>query len=119
MFSGDAGVTDRYLDPPIIQNYTIYGSNGGSTATWFRGLTQQDHIRISIRHAEGRYTVPNELVQQQAGQRQDVADSETSLQADYSRELSSASLLSVEASVRDESFRLWSNDLSTPVAISQ
>jgi outer membrane cobalamin receptor len=119
MISGDAGVTDRYLDPPVIQNYTDYGSNGGSTATWLRDLTQQDHIRISIRHAEVRYTVPNELMQQQAGQRQDVADSETSLQADYRRELSSASLLSVEASVRDESFRLWSNDLSTPVVIGQ
>lgn len=119
MLSGNAGVTNRYLDPPVIANYTNHGSNGGATATWSRDLTQRDHLRVSIRHSAVRYKVPNELVQQQAGQRQDVADSETSFQADYSRELSPTLLLSAEGSVRDDAFRLWSNNLSAPVDITQ
>jgi hypothetical protein len=119
MISGNAGVTDRYLDPPVIANYTNHGSSGSSAAMWSRDLTQRDTLRVSVRHAEARHTVPNELVQQQAGQRQDAADSETSFQADYSRVLSPALLFSAEGSLRDESFRLWANSLSTPVVIGQ
>ena len=119
MISGTVGVTDRYLDPPVITNYTNHGSNGASAATWSRDLTQRDHLRVLIRHAEAHYSVPNELVQQQAGQRQDAADSETTFQADYSRVLSPALLFGAEGSFRDNSFQLWSNRLSTPVVISQ
>jgi len=119
LISGDAGVTDRYLDPPVIGNYTNRGSNGAAGATWSRDLTQRDHLRVSIRHADTRYTVPNELVQQEAGQRQDSADSETNFQADYSRVLSPTLLFGAEGSFRDESFQLWSNSFSTPVVISQ
>lgn len=119
LVSGDAGATDRYLDPPVLANYTNRGSNSAAGATWSRDLTQSDHLRVSIHHAETRYTVPNELVQQEAGQRQDTADSETNFQADYSRVLSPALLFGAEGSFRDESFQLWSNNLSTPVVISQ
>ena len=119
LLSGNAGVTDRYLDPPVVDNYTNHGSTGSSAGSWSRDLTQRDHLRLSIRHSQVRYTVPNELVQQQAGQRQDTADSETTLQGDYSHVLSSDLLLSAEGSLMDESFHLWSNGLSTPVVISQ
>lgn len=119
LLSGDAGVTDRYLDPPVIANYTNRGSSGAAGATWSRELTQRDHLRVSLHHAETRYSVPNELVQQEAGQRQDTADSETNFQADYSRVLSPTLLLGAEGSFRDESFQLWSNSFSTPAVISQ
>lgn len=119
MISGNAGLTDRYLDPPVLANYTNHGSTGGTRVSWSRDLTQRDHLRLSIHHAEVRYTVPNELVQQQAGQRQDASDSETGIQANYDRVLSPDLLFSAEGSLRDESFRLWSNDLSTPVDIRQ
>lgn len=119
MFSGNAGVTDRYLDPPVIANYTNRGSNGTAGASWSSDLSRRDHLRVSIRHADTRYAVPNELVQQQAGQRQDTADSETNLQADYSRVLSPTLLFGAEGSFRDESFELWSNSFSTPAIVSQ
>jgi len=119
MFTGNAGLTDRYLDPPVIANYTNHGSSGGSTATWSRSLTQSDQLRLSIHHAESRYTVPNERVQQQAGQRQDAADTETSVQGDYEQVLSPTLLFSAEGSLRNGSFRLWSNGFSTPVIIGQ
>lgn len=119
VISGNAGLTNRYLDPPVLANYTNHGSTGNTAASWSRDLTQRDHLRLSIHHAEARYSVPNELVQQQAGQRQDAADSETTLQVDYNREMSPALLFSAEGTFRDESFRLWSNSLSTPVVIGQ
>jgi hypothetical protein len=31
MVFGDAGLIDRYLDPPVIANYTNRGSTGGFT----------------------------------------------------------------------------------------
>jgi Carboxypeptidase regulatory-like domain len=117
--TGNAGLTDRYLDPPVLSNYTNHGSTGGSTASWSRDLSQRDHLRLAVHHAEVRYTVPNELVQQQTGQRQDATDVQTSLQGDYDRVLSSTLLFSAEGSFRNDSFRLWSNDLSTPVVIGQ
>lgn len=117
--TGDASGTDRYLDPPVIANYKNRGSTGGFTAAYARDLTNHDRLRLSIRHDDLRYLVPNELVQQESGQRQDAADAETGAQADYERVLSPSLLLTAEGSIRNDSFRLWSNDLATPVIISQ
>jgi len=119
MLSGNAGLTDRYLDPPVIANYTNHGSSGGTTATWSRDLSDRSRLRLSVHHAAARYAVPDERVQQQAGQLQDAADGGTSGQADYQLALSPTLLFSAEGSVRNQSFRLWSNSLSTPVVIGQ
>ncbi len=117
--SGNAGLTDRYLDPPVLTNYTNRGSTGGFTAAYARDLTSRQRVRFSVAQHEVRYLVPNELVQENAGQRQDVATGETSGQVDYEWDLSPRLLFEAEGSVRDDSFRLWSNDLATPVVISQ
>lgn len=117
--SADAGATERYLDPPVMANYTNRGSTGGFRATYSRDLTNQDRLELSVQRDQSRYLLPNELVQEVAGQRQDSANGETSGQIDYQRTLSPNLLLSAEGSVRDVSSRLWSNRLSTPVVISQ
>lgn len=117
--TGDGSTTDRYLDPPVLANYTNRGSTGGVTGAYSWDLTARDRLRLSIRHDQVRYLVPNELVQQEAGQRQDSASGETSGQVDYQRIMSPRLLLSAEASVRAESFQLWSNAFATPVIISQ
>jgi len=119
LLTGDGGFTDRYLDPPVIANYTNRGSTNGLKAVYSRELTDRDRLRMSFRHDTGRNSVPNELVQQQAGQRQDAADREINGQIDYDRVLSPTLLFSAESSLRDESFQLWSNSLATPVVISQ
>jgi len=115
----DAGTTERYLDPPVVANYTNGSSTGGFTGSYSRDLTDRDRLQISVWHDQSRYLVPNELVQEDAGQRQDTANGETSGQVDYQRIVSPNLLLCAEGSVREESFRLWSNILSTPVVISQ
>lgn len=119
MLSGGAGTTDRYLDPPVLSNYTNHGSSGSSSGMWSRDLTQRDHIQLSVHRAQVRYAVPNEQVQQEAGQLQSAADSDTSVEGSYDHVLSSDLLFSAQGSFRDETFRLWSNSLSTPVVISQ
>lgn len=119
MISGVAGVTHRYLDPPVIANYSNRGSDGSSTASFARELSHRDHVSLSVSYGELHYEVPNEVVQQKSGQRQDAEDTETSARADYDHIISPTLLLSAEASIRNDSFHLWSNDLSTPVVISQ
>ena len=117
--TGEASATDRYLDPPVIANYTNRGSASGVMGTYSRDLTSRDRLRLSVGHDQIRYLVPNELVQQEAGQRQDSASEETSGQVDYQHILTPSMLLSAEGSLREQSFRLWSNDLATPVIIGQ
>lgn len=119
LLTGNAGLTDRYLDPPVIANYTNHGSTGGFSATYLRDLSDRQRLRLSVRHDQVRYLVPDELVQKAVGQRQDGASVETSGQADYERTLFPGLLLSAEGSVRDESFRLWSNRFATPVIVNQ
>ncbi|MGH9342837.1 MAG: TonB-dependent receptor [Terriglobia bacterium] len=117
--TGNAGLADRYLDPPVLANYTNHGSTGGFTAAYARNLTRRQRVRFSVVHHEVRYLVPNELVQENAGQRQDISTEETGGQADYELDISPSLLFEAEGSVRDNSFNLWSNDLSTPVVIGQ
>jgi hypothetical protein len=112
MLTGNVGTTDRYLDPPLIANYTNHASTVGFTATYSRDLTNRDRLRFSIRHDEVRYLVPNELVQQEAGQRQDAVAAETSSQVDYQRIVTDNLLLSAEGGILKQSFHLWSNDLA-------
>ena len=119
MLNGTAGATDRYLDPPVIANYTNSGSTGAVTGSYSLDFNRRSRLRVSITHDHLRYAVPNELVQEAAAQRQDAASAETRGQADYERLLSPRLFFSAEGSVRDASFRLWSNPLATPVIVSQ
>ena len=118
-FSGRGFHTDRYLDPPVLQNFTNWGNGNGFSGAYERDFSERDRLRFTISRSDTRYTVPNELVQQTAGQRQDVGNTETSGQI-YYQHISSANLLwSFSGSVRDASFVLRSNDLATPIIASQ
>jgi hypothetical protein len=111
--------SDRYLDPPVLQNFTNWGNGNGFSAAYERDFSERDRLRFTISRSETRYSVPNELVQQAAGQRQDVDNTEISGQI-YYQHISSENLLwSFSGSVRDASLVLRSNDLATPVIVSQ
>src|SRR5712692_238444 len=117
--SGDGFHTDRYLDPPVLANYTNRGNAGGFSASYERDFSQSDRLLLTVAQHAVRYLVPNELVQQQAGQRQDVAQQETSGQAHYMHTFSPELVLSLAGSIRDTSALLSSNPLSTPVVVYQ
>src|SRR6266849_6711453 len=117
--SGEGFHTDRYLDPPVLANYTNRGNAAGFSASYERDFSTSDRLRVSVTHNVVRFLVPNELVQQRAGQRQDIQNTETSGQIYFQHTISPELFLSFSGSVRDSSAELTSNAQSTPVIVSQ
>jgi hypothetical protein len=117
--SGDGFHTDRYLDPPVLGNYTNRGNAGGFSASYEGDFSSSDRLFLTVTQHAVRYLAPNELVQQQAGQREDAAQEETSGQVRYTHTFSPDLLLSIAGSVRDTTALLSSNAQSTPVNVSQ
>jgi hypothetical protein len=116
---GNGFHTGRYLDPPVLANYTNKGNAAAFSASYERDFSTSDRLRVSVTHNVVRFLVPNELVQQQAGQRQDRANTETGGQVYFQHTISPTLFLSLSGSVRDSSASLTSNALATPVIISQ
>jgi len=117
--TGDGFHSDRYLDPPVLQNYTNIGNAGGFSSSYERDFSNGDRLFLTFGQHAVRYQVPNELVQQQAGQRQDSEQKETSGQVHYTHAFSPDILLSLAGSVRDAFALLNSNPKSTPIIVSQ
>jgi hypothetical protein len=117
--TGNGFHTDRYLDPPVLENFTNSGNAGGFSTSYERDFSDGDRLRFTIIHNAVRFLVPNELVQQEAGQRQDITNEETSGQVFFQHPISPNLFLTLSGSVRDASADLASNPLSTPVIISQ
>jgi hypothetical protein len=111
--SGD--MTSRYLNPVVPQNYTNRGTTGDFAARYERDLTAKDRIGLIVRHDLSRFQIPNEQIQQGAGQRQDGGNFETMGIASYQHVFSSDVLGSLRAMVRDNANDLTSNPQSTPV----
>ena len=117
--TADGFHTDRYLDPPLLQNFTNRGNAAGFSGSYERDFSGGDRLRITVTHNAVRFLVPNELVQQNAGQRQDIADTETSGQIFFQDPISQDLFLSLSGSVRDADATLRSNTAATPVIVSQ
>ncbi len=113
------GRTDRYLDPPSLDNFTNKAGSAGFHVRAARDWTERDRLTLYVRSNRTGFLVPNDLVQQAAGQRQDRRGEETAGQLHYQRTISSNALASVRGMVRDVSAKLWSNRLSTPVYAQQ
>jgi len=116
---GQAFHTDRYLDPPVLQNFTNRANSDGFAASYERDFSENDRLRVSVSHNSVRFLVPNELVQQNALQRQDITDVETSGQIYWQHIVSPDVVLSMAASVRDSRAALSSNSSATPIVVSQ
>ncbi len=118
-FSGDSAKTDRFLDPPVEQNFTNRGTTSGLMTHFERDITDRDRASVILRRDESRFLVPNELIQQMAGQRQDRDSYETSGQVSYQHIFSPDLLGDLRGMARDLSAGLWSNPLSTPIIAGQ
>lgn len=111
------GRTNRYLDPPSLENFTNKASAGGFNTRIEQDLGARDRLTFYLRSNRTGFLVPNDLTQQAAGQRQDRSSAETAGQVHYQHSFSSRALASVRGMVRDLTARLWSNPLSTPVYV--
>ncbi|HEX2713346.1 MAG TPA: TonB-dependent receptor [Candidatus Acidoferrales bacterium] len=117
-FNLEGARTNRYLDPPVEENFSNDGSTLGGGASFERDLTASDRLRISVHSGRASFSVPNERLQQEAG-RQTRKNEETSGQISYHHIFSPNLLASFQARVRDLSARLDSNPESTPIAPTQ
>ena len=117
--SGNGFHTDRYLDPPVLANFTNTADANGLSGVYERDLSDHDRIRVSFTRNAVRFLVPNELVQQKAGQRQDREDIETSGQLDFQHAISPDLFFTASGSIRDLVATLSSNPSSTPIVVSQ
>ncbi len=116
---GDGFHSRRYLDPPVLENFTNRGNARGYSASFERDFSDKDRLRVTVTHNEVRFLVPNELIQQVSGQRQDITNGETAGQIFFQHTISPDLFLSFSGSVRDASATLTSNPLATPVIVSQ
>jgi hypothetical protein len=117
--SASGSMTDHYLNPVVPQNYSNTGTLGDFSLRYARNLTQNDRLAFSVRHALSRYDLPNEQVQQAAGQRQTADNVETMGIASYQHSFSSQTLADFRGMVRDNANDFYSNSLSTPIEVFQ
>ena len=115
----DGGVTDWYLNPPVIENYTNRGTIGDFGLHYERDLTPADRIRVSVQHAQSEFQVPNEQVQQLAGQRQNRSNGETGGSLMYQHVVSADLLGDLRVMARSLDADLNSNAASTPIIAAQ
>jgi outer membrane cobalamin receptor len=111
--------TDRFLDPPTTQNYTNHGTTADLMAHYERDIDDRNRIGVTIGRNQSKFLVPDEVPQEEAGQRQDRHSFESSAQLDYQHVFSSNVLGTFGAMTRDITAGLWSNDLSTPMIVGQ
>jgi len=118
-FNAEGATTGRYLNPPVVENYTNNGTTGDFGASYERDFTNHDRLSLSVRHEFSRFLVPNELVQQTAGQRQDKNNYETMGIVSYQHLFSPNVVADLHGMVRDDSEGLSSNPFSTPIIVLQ
>jgi hypothetical protein len=117
--SASGSTTDHYLNPVVPQNYSNTGTLGDFSVNYDRELTPNDRVRFIVRHELARYDIPNEQVQQTAGQRQTANNFETMGIASYQHTFSSQILADFRAMVRDNANNFDSNQNSTPIEVFQ
>lgn len=114
-----AATTDRYLDPPVADNFTNHGSTENASLRLEHNLSSSGRLGVIFRHGSSKFMVPNENIQQQAGQRQDRHSLENAAQFSIQQVFSANVVGDVRGMVRGVSAKLWSNPESTPIMASQ
>ncbi|MBB6142897.1 hypothetical protein HNQ77_000841 [Silvibacterium bohemicum] len=117
--SASGSMTDHYLNPVVPQNYSNTGTLGDFSGRYERELSTSDRLSLSVRHELSRYDIPNEQVQQAAGQRQTANNIETMGIAAYQHTFSPNTLARIDGMVRDNANDFFSNPNSTPVEVFQ
>ncbi|MGC2545118.1 MAG: TonB-dependent receptor, partial [Silvibacterium sp.] len=117
--SASGSMTDHYLNPVVPQNYSNTGTLGDFSVNGQRNLTPYDRVNFDVRHSLARYDLPNEYVQQTAGQRQTADNIETMGTASYQHIFSSQTLADFRGMVRHNANDFNSNAKSTPIEVFQ
>jgi hypothetical protein len=117
--SGNSSRTDHYLNPVVPQNYSNTGTIGDFSLNYRCEFTANDRLSMSVRHEIARYDIPNELIQQAAGQRQNADNIETMGIVSYQHIFSGHATGDLHGMVREDSNDFYSNPESTPIEVFQ
>jgi len=117
--SASGSMTDHYLNPVVPQNFSNTGTLGDFSTRYERNFTPSDRLSFIVRHEIARYDIPNEMLQQAAGQRQTADNIETMGIASYQHIFSSRVVADLRGMVRDNSNDFNSNTNSTPIEVFQ
>jgi hypothetical protein len=117
--SASGSTTEHYLNPVVPQNFSNTGTVGDFSVNYARDLTPSDRIRFIARHELARYDIPNEMVQQAAGLRQNADNFETLGATSYQHTFSPLAIGDLRGMVRDNSNDFHSNPASTPIMVFQ
>lgn len=116
-FSAEGAHTRRFLDSPVPENNTNRANLRGLGLTWTRD-GQRDHLLTYLHDASVGLLVPNERVQQAAGQRQDRHLDEQIGQLTWQHLLSSRLIASLHAMLQQQRAQLNANPSSTPMWVA-
>jgi hypothetical protein len=116
-----AGVshTGRYLDPPVQENFSNSGTGSSFAVHFEREFAESDRLGAIVRHGQTRFLVPNERIQEEAGQRQERTNAETTGQLSYQHIFSTDLLGDLRGMARTLTAGLSSNALATPIVAQQ
>jgi hypothetical protein len=117
--SAAGSMSAHYLNPVVPENYTNRGTTGDFAAYFERDFTPSDRLSLNLRHELSRFDIPNELVQEQAGQLETGDNFETMGMVHYQHIFSPDSLLAIAGMVRNNANDLFSNASSTPIIAFQ
>ncbi len=115
--SASGSGTDHYLNPVVPENFTNNGTLANFSGRYERDVTPRDRASLQVRHESSRFLIPNELPQQQAGQRQHADIQETLGTVHFQHTISSNALIALAGMVRDSAHDLDSNAQSTPLLV--
>ena len=111
--------TSYYLNPVVPENFTNRGTTGDFSSRLDRSFGANNTLNLAVRHELSRFQIPNELLQQDAGQLEHGGNQETLGTAQYQHVFSASALMAMSLMVRDTSHTLDSNPASTPIFATQ
>jgi Carboxypeptidase regulatory-like domain len=117
--SASGSGTSHYLNPVVPENYTNSGTTGDFSGHYGRNFTENDRLDLGVRHELARYEIPNELIQQDAGQLQNADNFETMGTVHYQHIFSADMVGNLSGMVRNNATNFYSNPESTPIIVSQ
>jgi TonB-dependent Receptor Plug Domain len=117
--TASGSMTAHYLNPVVPENYTNNGTTADFSTRYERDFDASNSLILSVRHELSRFLIPDELVQQQAGQIQNGDNFETIGTASYQHVFSPDALANLSGMVRDNTNHLYSNQNSTPIIAFQ
>ncbi|MBI3665597.1 MAG: TonB-dependent receptor [Acidobacteria bacterium] len=114
-----AAETDRFLDPPALENYTNHAGLAGGSFRFERDFSARDRLQALFSWNRAHFLAPNDPAQEENGQRQDRRNEETAGRASFRHVFHSTAMATIRFMARDLSAQLWSNPLAAPVYAAQ